>query len=234
MKSSKNTIGVEAVNKALEILNCFTEKNETLTVTKIAEITGDHKSRISRISKSLENFGYLRKIKSGKFKIGHTIPRLYEIYESSFNLKNSIKAELDHISSKSKETASFFVRQNDVRVCIQSSSPNKSIRLQEEIGGKKPLNKGSSGHILSAYDNLEIKDKDKDKVLKNGYAMTFGERDPEMASVSVPIFKKKNELLGALTVAGHISNFNKKNCIYFLNILRSSKVKIEKNLIKIQ
>ena len=232
MKSNKNTIGVEAVNKALEILNCFTEKNETLTVTKIAEITGDHKSRISRISKSLENFGYIRKIKSGEYKVGHTIPRLYEIYESSFNLKNSIKAELDFISSKTKETASFFVRQNDLRVCIQSSAPNKSIRLLEEIGGKKPINKGSSGHILSAFNNLEIKDKD--KVLKNGYAMTFGERDPEMASVSVPIFKSKNSLLGSLTIAGHISNFNKKNCIYFLNILRSSKVKIEKNLIKIQ
>ena len=60
MKSNKNAIGVEAVNKALEILNCFTEKNEALTVTKIAQITGDHKSRISRISKSLENFGYIR------------------------------------------------------------------------------------------------------------------------------------------------------------------------------
>ena len=232
MKSYKKTIGVEAVNKALEILNCFTEKNEVLTVTKIAKITGDHKSRISRISKSLENFGYIRKIKSGEYKVGHTIPRLYEIYESSFNLKNSIKAELDFISSKTKETASFFVRQNDLRVCIQSSAPNKSIRLLEEIGGKKPINKGSSGHILSAFNNLEIKDKD--KVLKNGYAMTFGERDPEMASVSVPIFKSKNSLLGSLTIAGHISNFNKKNCIYFLNILRSSKVKIEKNLIKIQ
>ena len=232
MNSYKKTIGVEAVNKALEILNCFTEKNETLTITKIAKITGDHKSRISRISKSLENFGYIRKIKSGEYKIGHTIPRLYEIYESSFNLKNSIKAELDFISSKTKETASFFVRQNDLRVCIQSSAPNKSIRLLEEIGGKKPINKGSSGHILSAFNNLEIKDKD--KVLKNGYAMTFGERDPEMASVSVPIFKSKNSLLGSLTIAGHISNFNKKNCIYFLNILRSSKVKIEKNLIKIQ
>ena len=232
MKSYKKTIGVEAVNKALEILNCFTEKNEALTVTKIAKITGDHKSRISRISKSLENFGYIRKIKSGEYKLGHTIPRLYEIYESSFNLKNSIKAELDFISSKTKETASFFVRQNDLRVCIQSSAPNKSIRHVEEIGGKKPINKGSSGHILSAFNNLEIKDKD--KVLKNGYAMTFGERDPEMASVSVPIFKSKNSLLGSLTIAGHISNFNKKNCIYFLNILRSSKVKIEKNLIKIQ
>ena len=49
MKSNTNVIGVEAVNKALEILNCFTEKNETLTVTKIAKITGDHKSRIKNI-----------------------------------------------------------------------------------------------------------------------------------------------------------------------------------------
>ena len=156
MKLNKNTVGVEAVNKALEILNCFTENNEALTITKIAKITGDHKSRISRISKSLENFGYIRKIKSGEFKIGHSIPRLYEIYDSSFNLKNSIKSELDFISSKTKETASFFVRQNDVRVCIQTSTPNKSIIHLEEIGGKKPLNKGSSGHILSAYNNLEI------------------------------------------------------------------------------
>ena len=142
----------------------------------------------------------------------------------------SNSAELDFISSKTKETASFFVRQNDVRVCIQSSSPNKSIRHQELIGGKKPINKGSSGHVLSAYNNLEIKDKD--EVLKNGYAMTFGERDSEMASISVPIFRKKNQILGALSVGGHISNFNKKNCIRFLNVLRSSRVKIEKNLIK--
>ena len=55
-----------------------------------------------------------------------------------------------------------------------------------------------------------------------------------MASVSVPIFRKKNQILGALTIAGHISNFNKKNCLNFLNVLRSSKVKIEKNLIQIQ
>ena len=60
--------------------------------------------------------------------------------------------------------------------------------------------------------------------------MTFGERDPEMASVSVPIFRRKKEILGSLTIAGHISNFNKKNCIYFLNTLRSSKIKIEKNM----
>ena len=232
MKSNKNVIGVEAVNKALEILNCFTEKNETLTITKIANITGDHKSRISRISKSLENFGYIRKINSGEFKIGHSISRLFEVYDSSFNFKNSIKSELDFISDKLNETASFFVKQKESRICIQTSEPKKLIKHSIQIGAKKPLNKGSSGHILSAYHDLQIEDKE--KILKQGYSMSFGERDREIASVSVPIFRTKKQFLGSLSVTGHISNFNKKNCLYFLNVLRSSKIKIEKKLNKIQ
>ena len=232
MKSNKNVIGVEAVNKALEILNCFTEKNETLTVTKIANITGDHKSRISRISKSLENFGYIRKINSGEFKIGHSISRLFEVYDSSFNFKNSIKSELDFISDKLNETASFFVKHKEWRICIQTSEPKKLIKHSIEIGAKKPLNKGSSGHILSAYHDLQVEDKE--KILKQCYSMSFGERDREIASVSVPIFRTKKQFLGSLTVTGHISNFNKKNCLYFLNVLRSSKIKIEKKLNKIQ
>jgi len=230
MKSNKNVIGVDAVNKALEILNCFTEKNESLSITKIANITGDHKSRISRISKSLENFGYIRKIRNGEFKIGHSISRLYEIYDSSFNLKNSIKSELDFISGKTNETASFFVKQKESRVCIQTSEPKKIIKHSIQIGVKKPLNTGSSGHILSAYHDLLIENKE--TILKQGYSMSFGERDREIASISVPIFRTKKQFLGALTLTGHISNFNKKNCLNFLNILRSSKIKIEKNLIR--
>ena len=232
MKSNQNIIGVDAVNKALEILNCFTEKNESLSITKIANITGDHKSRISRISKSLENFGYIRKIRNGEFKIGHSISRLYEIYDSSFNLNNSIKFELDFISGKTNETASFFVKQKESRVCIQTSEPKKIIKHSIQIGAKKPLNKGSSGHILSTYHDLQIENKE--TILKQGYSMSFGERDREIASVSVPIFRTKKQFLGALTLTGHISNFNKKNCLNFLNILRSSKIKVEKKLDKIQ
>ena len=90
----------------------------------------------------------------------------------------------------------------------------------------------SSGHILSTYHDLQIEDKE--KILKQGYSMSFGERDREIASVSVPIFRTKKQFLGSLSVTGHISNFNKKNCLYFLNVLRSSKIKIEKKLSKIQ
>ena len=47
--------GVEAVNKALEILNCFTEKREELNLTQLSKITGNYKSTTLRLSRSLEN-----------------------------------------------------------------------------------------------------------------------------------------------------------------------------------
>ena len=117
-------------------------------------------------------------------------------------------------------------------MCIQTSESKKLIKHSIQIGSKKPLNKGSSGHILSAYHDLKIEDKE--KILKQCYSMSFGERDREIASVSVPIFRTKKQFLGSLSVTGHISNFNKKNCLYFLNVLRSSKIKIEKKLNIIQ
>jgi len=44
--------------------------------------------------------------------------------------------------------------------------------------------------------------------------MSFGERDKEIAQFQFH-FSQKDRILGALTITGHISNFNKKNSIFF-------------------
>ena len=224
--------GVEAVNKALEILNCFTEKREELTLTQLSEITGNYKSTTLRLSRSLENFGYLEREIGGKYKLGPAINRLINVYDSSFNFNALIQKQLEEISRVTNETASFFVRQRSNRICILTSEPAKVIKHTVQIGTLKPIDKGASGHILSAYHDLKIKNKDIIKI--NGYSMSFGERDKEIASVSVPLMSKSIKILGALTITGHISNFNKKNSLRFLNILRLSKTKIEKELKKLK
>ena len=224
--------GVEAVNKALEILNCFTEKREELNLTQLSKITGNYKSTTLRLSRSLENYGYLEKEPNGRYKLGPAINKLISVYDDSFNYKELIQAQLEEITRLTNETASFFVRQKSNRICVLTSEPYKVIKHTVEIGTLKPINAGASGHVLSAYHNLKIKNKD--NILRNGYSMSFGERDKEIASVSVPLMSASTKILGALTITGHISNFNKKNSLKFLNILRLSKTKIEKELKKLK
>ena len=152
--------GVEAVNKALEILNCFTEKREELTLTQLSEITGNYKSTTLRLSRSLENYGYLEKEPNGRYKLGPTINKLISVYDDSFNYKELIQTQLEEITRLTNETASFFVRQRSNRVCILTSEPAKLIKHTVQIGTLKPIDKGASGHILSAYHDLKIKNKD--------------------------------------------------------------------------
>ena len=88
--------GVEAVNKALDILNCFTEKREELNLTQLSKITGNYKSTTLRLSRSLENYGYLEKEPNEKYKLGPAINKLilffifllflFNIYRSFFNI----------------------------------------------------------------------------------------------------------------------------------------------------
>ena len=132
--------------------------------------------------------------------------------------------------TKSNETASFFVKQKNYRTCLITSEPNKPIKHTIQTGLKRPLDKGSSGHVLSVFHNLPIKNKE--AIFRNQFSMSFDERDREIASISVPVMPNKKKILGALTITGHISNFNKKNCLLFLNILRLSRIKIEKKLNK--
>ena len=51
--------------------------------------------------------------------------------------KIQLKSELDFISAKTNETASFFVKQKESRVCIQTSEPNKIIKHSIQIGDKE-------------------------------------------------------------------------------------------------
>ena len=55
----KINAGVEAVNKALQILNSFKEKRDELTLTEIASQINQYKSTTSRLCTSLVKFGYI-------------------------------------------------------------------------------------------------------------------------------------------------------------------------------
>ena len=62
----KKNAGVEAVDKALQILNAFSEKREELTLTEISNQINQYKSTTSRLCASLLKFGYIERLPSKK------------------------------------------------------------------------------------------------------------------------------------------------------------------------
>ena len=225
---SKKNHGVEAVDKALNILNCFTRPRQELSLTEIANVTNNYKSTALRLCESLEKFNFLKKEINKKYKLGNGIERLYSLYDRSFNYIDEIQNELHHLCKLTNETVSFFIKQKNFRICVSNSIPRKFIKHVTEIGVPKPLTRGASGKIVCAYNNLPVENYK--LIKKRGYQIELEVQGKEFGSIATPLFVN-SKFLGAIGITGHISNFGKKNCLKFVKLLKQSCSKLEKKLV---
>ncbi|HCW83398.1 MAG TPA: IclR family transcriptional regulator, partial [Rhodobacteraceae bacterium] len=67
-----------------------------------------------------------------------------------------------------------------------------------EEGEIIPLSMGSSGQVLDAFSLC--KGKQAADIRKAGYYLSLGERDPDVAGLSVPVLGLEGELLGAVSL----------------------------------
>jgi DNA-binding IclR family transcriptional regulator len=197
--------GVEAVDRALQILDSFKGGAGDLSLAELSKATGQYKSTILRMVASLERFGYIVRGDNGRYRLGPTTWQLGSIYSQSFDLAQVIRPELKLLSDATNETASFYIREGGRRVCLFRSEPARAIRHSISEGANMPLDRGASGKVLLAFSKS---DGEGDGAIRTqGFASSFGERDPEVAAIAVPIRAASGELLGALSVSGLITRF---------------------------
>jgi DNA-binding IclR family transcriptional regulator len=196
---------VEAVERALGILDAFGDGRATLTLGELADRTGLYRSTILRLTASLERFGYVRRGVDGRFRLGPSLWRLGVLYQNAFNLADHVRPALRELVDETGETAAFYVREGDRRICLYRHHAPRLIRHHVEEGAELPLSGGAGARILTAYTGGD--DAISRQVRAAGYYVSLGERDPETAAVSAPVFTQGGEFVGAIGVTGTIGRF---------------------------
>jgi DNA-binding IclR family transcriptional regulator len=196
---------VEAVERALALLDAFRAGRPTMALGELAAATGFYKSTILRLAASLERFGYLIREENGVFRLGPALSRLGAVYRAGFNLGGAIRPELRRLAEATGETASFYIREGSSRVCLFRHNSPQSARHHLDEGAELPLSAGASAHVLVAFsDGKGPKAK---AVRQRGYCVSVGERDPQLAAVAVPVFDLAGQFRGALAISGLIGRF---------------------------
>lgn len=211
---------VRAVERALDILLCFTEEPE-LSLTEIAGKSGLHKSTVHRLLASLEGKGFiLRSPSSEKYRLG------FRLWELSANLSQSddpevvLLPEMEHVRDVLEETVSLYVRDGLERIRIQAVQSNQAIRRVAQVGARLPLYVGASSKVLVAFADRSVMEQvlasptwpanlDKaafirqmEEVRELGYATSVEEREVGAAAVAVPVYNRSQKLAAALAVSG--------------------------------
>lgn len=216
--------GVEAVERALQILDCFDTDTAEVSLADLSQRTGFYKSTILRLAVSLQRFGYIIRGDNGRFRLGPATWRLGAIYRRGFDLADIVRPELKTLSDTTGETASFYIREGNERVCLFRSEPARAIRHAIDEGTKMPLDRGASGRVLQAFS-----DKNADQsaqIVQDGYALSLGERDADVAAYAVPLIAKSGRLVGALSVSGLITRFTAQTAPTLLAALTESQQRL--------
>jgi DNA-binding IclR family transcriptional regulator len=195
---------VAAAERTLLILDAFTGNATSLGLGDIAETTGLFKSVILRYMISLEEFGYVRKLDDGRYQLGMRALQLGYSYSRSVDLNQSIAPVLDRLVAATGESAFFYIREGNQRICFMGRDSPHTLRVSAKLGVLMPLDETSMSQVLRDFS-----EPDEPLDISKGYfRSSAGINDPLTSSLSVPVFGVGGRLMGALALSGPIGRFD--------------------------
>jgi len=208
-----------AIQKCLQILSIFSLDKAQFSIKEICEQLNFNLSTTYRILQTLEEYGYVSRLKNKDYVVGTQALYLSAIYTQSNHLEQ-IRPIVDRIRDMSGETASFFVEEEDKRICLYRAHSRDEIRHNIEQGSRLELNQGASGRIILAYGKRK---NDKQGFYKDirdkGYYLSINEHNAALFALAVPVVSNSDKFVGAIVVSGPISRFDDKQKITLLNLL---------------
>jgi DNA-binding IclR family transcriptional regulator len=203
--------GAAAVDRALTLLQAFRAGDPPLTLAALAERTQLYKSTVLRLLASLEHAMLVERTEAGLYVLGHGVARLHYVYAESYSLERVVMPELRRLVDSTGESAAFHVQwgtgAHAQRMSLLRVDSPQPIRDHYKAGDMLPMLGGVGARVLIAFGpDKALADAQNDQELlaqirHKGYHAAVGDRDPEVAGVSAPVFKKEG---AARTLAGSL------------------------------
>lgn len=127
---------VEAVERALTVLEAFDSPQERFTLAELAQVTGYYKSTLLRLLGSLERFDYVQRDESGRWRLGHSPLRLARRHPPGRQLAARIQPLLDRLAVEVGETAMLFEVQGPQAECRLVALPETPLRHDLHPGAR--------------------------------------------------------------------------------------------------
>jgi DNA-binding IclR family transcriptional regulator len=197
--------GVDAVERALLILEAFKDGARVMSLKEISEKTKLNKATILRLMISLEKFAYAVRLGEGRFSLGPNPIQLGSVYQRSFRMSDHVLPILQSMVEETGETAAYFVREKELRVCLFMVESPSTLRSHLREGDVRPLRPGGTGVVLQAFSGENGPDLDEARAAY--LAVNIGGRHPEISSVAAPVFRVGQQLAGAISLSGPTSHF---------------------------
>ncbi len=216
---------VRAVERALDILLCFTKEEPTRSLTQIAESVQMSKTTVHRLLATLENKRFITRDKlSGSYRLGFRFIEMASLVLQNVEPHRWAYPYLQRLSAECGETVDLSILDGSHVIYLEVIESPQRVKLAAAVGQKLPAFCTASGKALLAY-------LPEDQVLKilaenqieytggrpfsipqiledlkitaaRGYAVSEQEYEDDINAVAAPIFDAENYPIAAFAIVG--------------------------------
>lgn len=229
----KRDYTIRSLERASEILNCFTLSEPEKTLKQLADESGLHKSTVFRIMETLESVKWVRRDpKNGAYRLGFGIFEIGARAVSGIDFYNASLPHLERLVKVTEQSAHLVINdQGEALYLNKVEAPGSIITQPSQIGLRFPMHCTAVGKVLLSYMDEAQVDKiitekglrkftnntnsNKDELVKEiynirqqGYAIDNEEIQPGLRCVAAPIKDYTNKVIAAISVSGLISNMS--------------------------
>jgi DNA-binding IclR family transcriptional regulator len=242
---------VQAVEHAVDILECLAGTRGAVGVSDLARQTGLSKATVYHLLATLEARRIvIREPDSASYRLGWALYEMGTQVARGSEVSRVARPFLDRLASETGESVLLGVLDVDAVLYLERGDAPSSFHMVAAAGTRSPLHSTASGKLLLAYVDEEEIERYLDsgplesftantvtdparlreqlgEIRDQGYATCWQERELGLCSVAVPLRDHSGATVASLTLAGPAGRVTEDSVDTHLHPLRDAAAEID-------
>jgi DNA-binding IclR family transcriptional regulator len=226
---------IKVFDKIAHVIELLATSPRGATLKNVQQTLGLNKGTAFRILRTLESHDVAARNQEGAFVLGNRVLWWESCHRQNLDLSKLVRPHMEKLRELTSETVVFSLPVGNRTVVVEQAVSPHATSTRMYLGHSAPLHAGATGRVVLACSSAEkrkqflteqrlerytertITDKKRlerelNKCLAQGFAVSEGERLVSTSSVAAPVFGARRELLGVLSVSGPSERLTPGKC----------------------
>lgn len=224
---------VQAIDRAVQILQCFSEKKPELKLKEIADMLGLNKSTVHGIITTLKYHGLIdQEEESQKYRLGLSLMKYGDLVSKSMDVVSIARPYITQLCDTLEETVHLGHLDGFDVVYIDKIESTQSMRISTARGTRNPAYCTGVGKAMLAHQpvsaikswlkgnplravtektitNEKVFLKELQQIRRDGYAFDDEENAIGLTCVAAPVFDHLGKAIYAISLSGPTARMTK-------------------------
>lgn len=184
---ASRTAGSQTLARGLAALKAIAGARDGLAINDVADLLGVHRTIAYRILNTLSDAGLIHRSDDNRYRGAAGLLQLTSAAHDA--IRAAALPVLHDVANDLSSTVSLLIREGGEAVALAVVEPRgPSYHVSFAQGSRHPLHRGAAGLAIQASQPATPGESDDVRSARtNGFAITFGEVEPNMYGLAAPI-----------------------------------------------